>query len=426
MNTLLARKSALRVAVVATLLALVGASLLWTTSRADAGHNSSPLVPTFEVTVEVSNAQPTSASLTVTVTNTAHFTLLKHLELTVPGPLEITDVDGGSFSGEVVSAQPDLPPQALNHTNPQSDVVTIDVGFDCPSDGAIDVALVATANGPFPYFQVLRFFSGITLNFERQGDQESVSIPCAEEEPPAAQQVPPPGDTTTTTEAGDPPIKILIQGLDPAEGFSDYPTALSQLFDNANFSDDHVERRFCVGSACVSLVNVGDTSAELFGGSTAFALYSSIQPADNLPDACGEDFDAIGDAVVFDVKGFTHSSPWFAHHSQKVVEMTITGVQGEADDFDVCFGGEEEFEQKDGDAAVEHLGFWFGILPDCADDDGEPWTGDASNYWDGEDALAGGNYGPAPCVAQRTVDTETDALTVVVLAPPGDPIIKIG
>jgi hypothetical protein len=83
--------------------------------------------------------------------------------------------------------------------------------------------------------------------------------------------------------------------------------------------------------------------------------------------------------------------------------------------FEVCFGADAPWTQADGTPAVyDGSFFWVGLIDDCA-------AGNAGNRPPGQ---ADGLGQPIGCVLDRFV--EGDDVVLIVLAPPGDPRIKIG
>lgn len=231
---------------------------------------------------------------------------------------------------------------------------------------------------------------------------------------------------TTTTTAAPTTTTTVLGPFEPTTTTTTTSTTTTTLAPfvppiPTSYSWDLIEP--CVGQTCeTEPLEFGNTIGQLYGGDAANVLFLSVRSSDEVPDYCGYDFHHKSETVIFDVWGY---------QAEKIVEVTVLGIgedgDFEAEDFEVCFGGEEPFTQKDDRGpAVFGDGLYFGLLPDCEDDDGEGWPGPEYAFWDDEFALGGGNYGPAPCVAWRDLDDETGDLTVIVLAPPGDPRIKIG
>jgi hypothetical protein len=241
-------------------------------------------------------------------------------------------------------------------------------------------------------------FNGDGNGFALAGGLPATSVPC-------------PGGPTTTTVAG------------PGEPTTTTTTTTVVPGPRPNYTTTWDIIEPCLGSSCeTEPLEFGNTIGQVFGDDSASVLFLSLRSSDEVPDYCGYDFHPESETVIFDVWGF---------ETEKIVEVTILGIGEdeafEAEDFEVCFGGEEPFTQKDDRGpAFFGDGLYFGLIPDCEDDDGEGWPGPEFAFWDDDFALGDGNYGPAPCVAWRDLDEDTGDLTVIVLAPPGDPRIKLG
>lgn len=153
--------------------------------------------------------------------------------------------------------------------------------------------------------------------------------------------------------------------------------------------------------------SLGSTVGQLFGGADTLVMFISMVPAEDVTLDCSG-FLAQSDVVAFDVWGTMGAAP------NKWIAVTLLG----AGDYglDACYGGEDGFTQADGSGATFDGTFFVGVLPDC-----DAATGPGPAYGPGD--------GPAPegpCVESRTLDPATGDVTLLIYAPPGDPLVKIG
>lgn len=163
----------------------------------------------------------------------------------------------------------------------------------------------------------------------------------------------------------------------------------------------------CHDSDCqTALIELGITVAKVVGGNGAQALFLAIGPEGETYLSC-DGFEAVSDLVYFDVVG----------GGDKHVVLTLLGVGGDPEAYEVCFGGEAEFTQANGDPAVWDGRFWVGLLPNCEVPQDPPPAPQLAP----DDLMK-----PPPCVGPRALDPETGDVTLVVVAPPGDPLVKIG
>ena len=165
--------------------------------------------------------------------------------------------------------------------------------------------------------------------------------------------------------------------------------------------------RACFETDCeTAVVGLGITMAKLVSSDGNKVLFLSVGSADDTALLC-EGFSSISDLVYFDVIG----------DGEKRIEITLLGVGGDPDDYEACFGGEIEFTQDGGTSAGFDGNFWVGILPDCTAAPTGPGP-----HLPADDAPVTG----PPCVESRTLDVPTGDVTLVIVAPPGDPLVKIG
>jgi hypothetical protein len=167
----------------------------------------------------------------------------------------------------------------------------------------------------------------------------------------------------------------------------------------------------CTSAECTTdPVQFGNTVGVATGGENTGVLFIAVRPADEVPLFCGDDFEGESDVVIFDATG----ADALGAPAEKSVAVTLLGAGTAADPYEACYGGEDEFTQKNGEPAVFDGAYWVGILPDC--NASAPWPGpvlaDAEN--------------PPPCVLDRVTDAETGDVTLLIVAPPGDPLVKIG
>lgn len=164
----------------------------------------------------------------------------------------------------------------------------------------------------------------------------------------------------------------------------------------------------CLVSGCsTDPQSLGSTVGQLFGGADTLVMFVSMIPADDVDLDCAG-FLAQSDVVAFDVWGTMGASP------NKWIAVTLLG----AGDYgmDACYGGEDGFTEADGSDASFDGTFWVGVLPDCDETSG---PGPAYGPGDGPDP-------EGPCVESRTLDPATGDVTLLIYAPPGDPLVKIG
>jgi hypothetical protein len=174
------------------------------------------------------------------------------------------------------------------------------------------------------------------------------------------------------------------------------------------WSWDDIE--LCASDGCATeAVRLGRTVGIAFGGENTVVLFLAVRPAGEVPLFC-DGFSGESDVVIFDARG----SDSTGEPAEKSVSVTLLGAGTPADPYEACYAGETEFQQKDGTPAVFDGAYWVGILPDC--NVATPWPG--PTLADGEN--------PPPCVLDRITDAVTGDITLVIVAPPGDPLVKIG
>lgn len=165
----------------------------------------------------------------------------------------------------------------------------------------------------------------------------------------------------------------------------------------------------CDGVVCTTpTVQLGNTVGALVGGLNAVALYLAVVPPEAYPFTC-DGFSSESNVVVFEVEG-----DGVAPDTGKTVMITVLDAAREPHAYEACYAGALPFEQEDGSAAVFDGALWVGILPDCAV--GLPWPGPT---------MADGSN-PPPCVDRRERGPGPGDVTLVILAPPGDPLVRIG
>jgi hypothetical protein len=157
------------------------------------------------------------------------------------------------------------------------------------------------------------------------------------------------------------------------------------------------------GNQPCELEHESDTTGVTLKTGGNATLFLSLRDADDIEMACGDGFASESDAVFFDVRG---------HQLDKTITVTIKNAEGDVDDYEVCYGGDAPFLQKDDLPAVfDGQFFWVGIIGACPEGSSPPFLG--------------GTIGkPSPCVMSK--DVVGDDVVIVIWAPPGDPLIKIG
>lgn len=165
----------------------------------------------------------------------------------------------------------------------------------------------------------------------------------------------------------------------------------------------------CDGVVCATpTVQLGNTVGALVGGLNAVALYLAVVPPETYPFTC-DGFASESNVVVFEVEG-----DGVAPDTGKTVMITVLDAAREQHAYEACYAGALPFQQEDGSDAVFDGTLWVGILPDCAV--GLPWPGPT---------MADGSN-PPPCVFSREGGPGPGDVTLVILAPPGDPLVRIG
>jgi hypothetical protein len=292
------------------------------------------------------------------------------LSNTSPNPISLGSANITIPTGVNVTAVPDG--ATIN-----GDVIELrDLALAAGSTWTGDVSVtVATCPATFEWLVVAKQannFLGDGNEFEYQGSFPVLAVTCAEEEDeePEAFQGPSPQFT--------PP-----GGWDAAI--------------------------FCPGKqACPSpTVTLGNTSATLSVGGNAAAVFLAVKAGNAVPMDCGADFESQSGDIYFDVIG---------GQRHKTVTIRLFGAAGtDLSALDVCFGADSPWNQADGTPAVyDGSFFWVGLLDDC------PVVGNGNRPPGANDGLGR----PIGCVLDRFEDG-ADAV-IVVLAPPGDPRIKIG
>lgn len=163
------------------------------------------------------------------------------------------------------------------------------------------------------------------------------------------------------------------------------------------------ETTSCRGKQPCELELDSDTTGVTLKAGGNATLFLSLRDAGDIEMECGAGFASESDAVFFDVRG---------HQLDKTITVTIKGAEGDVADYEVCYGGDAPFMQKDDLPAVfDGQFFWVGIIDACPEGSSPPFLGAATGK-------------PAPCVMSK--DVVNGDVVIVIWAPPGDPLIKIG
>jgi hypothetical protein len=363
-NDILSRSGAARTALAMTLAILLGAAVL-ATGSADAAPPKK-----FTMTIDpTSIVEHTPTEVSFTLENkTAQPIELGSANITIPDGVTVDVLAGSQGSINETTNTIELRNLDLAAGATWTDTFLVTTG-DCSDDPYVWEVVAKQAND----------FSGAGNDFAYVGSFPELTVTCEGEEPE------PPSTTNGPTPRFTPP-----GGWD----FSEFCPGKKQC-GPAEFSH-------------------GGTVAKLTASDNAVGLFLAVKDAS--PAAiCGiESVDAVSGDIYFDVLGDPR---------HKTLQITLEGMRLEFEDdeaadalaaFEVCFGADAPWIQADGEPAVFDGIFWVGTLAECP-------SNQPGNRPYGQDD---GTGKPIACVESR--DIVGNDFVIVIKAPPGDPLIRIG